>query len=159
MASRLKNARQLQDAVENLDQRFTRQVIYDRKSKEMDFMNFEVEMRKAMMQLVDPMLAQSIKDREDIEKLKSKDQSLEDRINLLEVTLYKTKSKNKETMFDVIQKNIVDLRVGTQKFYTDVNNEIQEFYKDITNKNFILSQKVTEIETYKEQITTNKNTI
>ncbi len=63
-------------------------------------MNFETKVRGLMRELLDPMLNKGQKDREMILQLEKEDQKFEDRINLLEMAVYKQETTGGKTKFD-----------------------------------------------------------
>lgn len=60
--------------------------------RDLDFMGFETKVRGLIVELLEPFLEKSIKDRELIFKMEKEDEKFRKQINLLEMTVYKQDS-------------------------------------------------------------------
>ena len=75
--------------------------------RDLDFMGFETKVRGLILELLEPFLEKSIKDREMIYKMEKEAEKSKTRVNLLEVTVYKQDSVTGKTMFDDIADKIL----------------------------------------------------
>ena len=75
-------------------------------------MNFETKVRGLMRELMDPVLTKGQKDREMIFQLEKEDQKFEERINLLEMAVYKQDTEGGNTKFDQIDDKIMNVGIN-----------------------------------------------
>ena len=83
-------------------------------------MGFETKVRGLILELLEPFLEKSIKDREMIYKIEKESGKHQDRLNLLEVTVYKQDSLTGKTMFDDIADKILGLTIENNKARVDI---------------------------------------
>lgn len=74
-------------------------------------MGFETKVRGLIVELLEPFLEKSIKDRELIYKMEKEDEKFRSKINLLEMAVYKQDSQTGSTIFDEIQDKLIDINV------------------------------------------------
>ena len=86
-------------------------------------------------------------------------EEFQEKIDLLEITVYKTNAKTGETMFDIIKREMTDMKIilGTQQ--QDMVRQLNEIRVGTSEKVFDLKQKVAQVMSFKDQIMTNKTTI
>ena len=122
-------------------------------------MGFETKVRGLILELLEPFLEKSIKDREMIYKMEKESDKHKDRINLLEVTVYKQDSVSGKTMFDDISDKILGLTVANNKARVEIIEDLNAQTTEIKNKMFDFKQRLMKVELYKEQIDANRLSI
>lgn len=125
----------------------------------MDYMDFESEMRGSVLQMIEPIIDKSLKDRENIYQLQQRSTDYKRRINLLEVALFQNKSNDGTTMFDVMEQKMLDMQISINNFKEDIEIRLETVNNDTKNQNFIFDQRIRECESFKELIAKNKQSI
>ena len=112
-----------------------------------------------MKELIEPILHKGQKDREMILVLEKEDEKINERINLLEMAVYKIESQTGRTKFDEINDRFheVDVKMRSQKENTE--DELKNFTDKINGYVFEIDKRLIEIKNYKKQIDTNSETI
>ena len=87
-------------------------------------MGFETKVRGLILELLEPFLEKSIKDREMIYKMEKDSAKSKEKVNLLEITVYKVDSNTGKTMFDEIEDKILDLTVDNNKARLEIVEEM-----------------------------------
>jgi len=73
--------------------------------------NFETKVRTLMRDLIDPMLTKGQKDREMILTLEKEDLKMADRLNQLEMAVYKIDTQGGKTKFDEIADRFLEIEI------------------------------------------------
>ena len=96
-------------------------------------MAFETKVRGLIHELIQPILEKSLFDREIIFKMEVEEDKLLQRVDQLEVSVYKQDSITGRTLFDDINDRISDLSVKQNKARAEVVNDIYEKNKKFEN--------------------------
>lgn len=122
-------------------------------------MTFETKVRQLILELLEPFLEKSIKDRELIYRMEKEDEKIKKRINLLEISVFKQNLETHETIFDEIDRKMLDMKIMITKVKQDTKHELDKSISEMKSKQFDFKQRVMKVENFKEQIEINKQTI
>ena len=127
--------------------------------RDLDLINFETKVRQIIRDLLDPVHVKGVKDRELIFNLDRIDKKLEERIDLLEMAVYKKEPETGRTKFDELEDRIIEAEIKLRNQREDLQDQIDNFTNNIENYCFKMDQTLVKIENYKTQIDTNTSTI
>ena len=108
------------------------------------------------MEIIEPIVFKSLKDREMIYKMEKDDVKILDRINLLEMAVYQQESNTGRTLFDDFQDKILELSIEINGQKTEIMADFKGKTNELNSKLFDLNQKVSKVELHEEIIDANK---
>ena len=99
-----------------------------------------------MRELMEPMLAKGQKDREMIYSLEQVDLKIYDRIELLEMAVFRTGKENLgRTLFDEMDSKILAQSIALETQKVDIQNKIDNFTTKVENRSFEIEAFLTKV--------------
>lgn len=102
-----------------------------------------------MRELIEPILHKGQKDREMILVLEKMDEKIDKRLELLEMAVYKMKTKGGKTKFDEIADRFLEAEITSRNFKENLQDQIRNFTAKINDYVFQIDQKLIQISNYK----------
>ena len=113
--------------------------------RDLDLIQFETKVRSIIRDLLDPVHNKGVKDRELIFNLDRVDKKLEERIELLEMAVYKKEPDTGRTKFDELEDRIIEAEIKLRNQKEDLEDRIENFTKNIENYCFKMDQTLVKI--------------
>ncbi len=79
--------------------------------QDLDLISFETKVRTLMRELIEPILNKGQKDREMILQLEKVDTDYEERLNILEASVFNKQLMNQRTKFDEIEEKFLETNI------------------------------------------------
>ena len=118
--------------------------------KDIDLGNFETKTRETMRKLIEPIMTKGSKDREMILVLEKEDDKINERLNLLEMAVYKMDSKGGKTKFDEIEDRFLDNEIKMRVFFERLDDKMNNFMTRMEDYVFEIDQKLILLSNYKK---------
>ena len=89
-------------------------------------MAFETKVRAMVRELIKPIMDKMQNDSKSLLKLEKIDTKLEERINLLEMAVYKKEAGSGQTIFDEMDQKILKMDINTNKLIDNLQYQIDK---------------------------------
>jgi len=103
-----------------------------------------------MRKLIEPIMTKGSKDREMILVLEKEDDKINERLNLLEMAVYKMDSKGGKTKFDEIEDRFLDNEIKMRVFFERLDDKMNNFMTRMEDYVFEIDQKLILLSNYKK---------
>ena len=106
--------------------------------QDLDLISFETKVRTLMRELIEPILNKGQKDREMILQLEKVDNDYEERLNILEASVFNKQLMNQRTKFDEIEEKFLETNILLAKLKDSMQSQIDDFTMKVNNYCFTI---------------------